>query len=75
VDLTSVETNMVSLLDRLLDLHTVHCIIFVKVPHVTYIFYACKVFFDIVDSHISPGTLCQVLEKRNVLAMPASSKR
>ncbi|KAK3144251.1 hypothetical protein QOZ80_4AG0310590 [Eleusine coracana subsp. coracana] len=32
------------------------------------------VFFDIVDSRISPDTLCQVLEKRNVLAMPASSK-
>ncbi|TVU00428.1 hypothetical protein EJB05_54138 [Eragrostis curvula] len=34
------------------------------------------VFFDIVDSRISPDKLCQVLEKRNnVLAMPAGSKR
>ncbi|XP_020401975.1 probable low-specificity L-threonine aldolase 2 isoform X2 [Zea mays] len=32
------------------------------------------VFFDIVDPHISPSKLCQVLEQRNVLAMPASSK-
>ncbi|KAG8065315.1 hypothetical protein GUJ93_ZPchr0004g40362 [Zizania palustris] len=32
------------------------------------------VFFDIVDSRISPDKLCQVLEQRNVLAMPASSK-
>ncbi|PWZ39106.1 hypothetical protein Zm00014a_031226 [Zea mays] len=32
------------------------------------------VFFDIVDPRISPSKLCQVLEQRNVLAMPASSK-
>ncbi|KAL6903491.1 hypothetical protein ACP4OV_004304 [Aristida adscensionis] len=32
------------------------------------------VFFDIVDPRISPDKLCQVLEQRNVLAMPASSK-
>ncbi|MCH1922162.1 hypothetical protein L9G15_22425, partial [Shewanella sp. A3A] len=32
------------------------------------------VFFDIVDSRISPDKLCQVLEQRNVLAMPAGSK-
>ncbi|WVZ86397.1 hypothetical protein U9M48_033186 [Paspalum notatum var. saurae] len=32
------------------------------------------VFFDIVDPCISPHKLCQVLEQRNVLAMPASSK-
>ncbi|XP_062184887.1 low-specificity L-threonine aldolase 1-like isoform X1 [Phragmites australis] len=32
------------------------------------------VFFDIVDPHISPEKLCQFLEQRNVLAMPASSK-
>jgi len=33
-----------------------------------------KVFFDIMDPRISPHRLCQVLEQRNVLAMPASSK-
>uniref|UniRef100_A0A0A9CTU4 low-specificity L-threonine aldolase n=1 Tax=Arundo donax TaxID=35708 RepID=A0A0A9CTU4_ARUDO len=32
------------------------------------------VFFDIVDPRISPDKLCQFLERRNVLAMPASSK-
>ncbi|CAN6228861.1 unnamed protein product [Urochloa humidicola] len=32
------------------------------------------VFFDIMDPRISPDRLCQVLEKRSVLAMPASSK-
>ncbi|CAD6260280.1 unnamed protein product [Miscanthus lutarioriparius] len=32
------------------------------------------VFFDIVDPRISPNKLCEVLEQRNVLAMPASSK-
>ncbi|XP_062226164.1 low-specificity L-threonine aldolase 1-like [Phragmites australis] len=32
------------------------------------------VFFDIVDPRISPDELCQFLEQRNVLAMPASSK-
>lgn len=32
------------------------------------------VFFDITDPRISPDKLCQVLEQRNVLAMPASSK-
>jgi len=32
------------------------------------------VFFDIMDPRISPHRLCQVLEQRNVLAMPASSK-
>ncbi|CAD6263046.1 unnamed protein product [Miscanthus lutarioriparius] len=32
------------------------------------------VFFDIVDPRISPNKLCDVLEQRNVLAMPASSK-
>lgn len=32
------------------------------------------VFFDIADPRITPDKLCQVLEQRNVLAMPASSK-
>ncbi|CAM0912359.1 unnamed protein product [Alopecurus aequalis] len=32
------------------------------------------VFFGITDPQISPGKLCQVLEQRNVLAMPVSSK-
>uniref|UniRef100_A0ACD5URJ1 Uncharacterized protein n=1 Tax=Avena sativa TaxID=4498 RepID=A0ACD5URJ1_AVESA len=32
------------------------------------------VFFDIADPRISPDNLCQALEQRNVLAMPASSK-
>ncbi|KAJ1271875.1 hypothetical protein BS78_06G159100 [Paspalum vaginatum] len=31
------------------------------------------VFFDILDPRISPDKLCQALEERNVLAMPASS--
>ena len=35
----------------------------------------CKVFFDIVDSRISSYKLCQILEKRNVLANPRSLKR
>ncbi|RLM65234.1 L-allo-threonine aldolase [Panicum miliaceum] len=33
------------------------------------------VFFDIVDSRISSYKLCQILEKRNVLANPRSLKR
>ncbi|KAM3388419.1 hypothetical protein ACQJBY_010908 [Aegilops geniculata] len=32
------------------------------------------VFFDIADPRITPDKLCQVLEQRNVLAMPARSK-
>ncbi|KAF7017899.1 hypothetical protein CFC21_031252 [Triticum aestivum] len=33
-----------------------------------------KVFFDIADPRITSDKLCQVLERRNVLAMPGSSK-
>ncbi|WVZ86401.1 hypothetical protein U9M48_033188 [Paspalum notatum var. saurae] len=32
-----------------------------------------RVFFDTLDPRITPDKLCQALEERNVLAMPASS--
>ena len=65
---------MDSLKDYLSSILVFHYITF---KHLTWKNVLCvsKVFFDIVDSRISPDKLCQVLEQRNVLAMPAGSKR
>ena len=71
VDLASVETNMVSQQVHLLVLKYVAFKYHVYNPGRCIL----QVFFDIADPRITPDKLCQVLEQRNVLAMPASSKR
>lgn len=67
---------MVSLQDHLLSFFLFPDMLPVNMIYISNLRYSIpKVFFDITDPRISPDKLCQVLEQRNVLAMPASSKR